>query len=70
MTDSRGDARQNARLSEDRALAVRTYLVEKGVDPERITAVGRGEEEPVASNDTPEGRANNRRVEILVRQQP
>jgi outer membrane protein OmpA-like peptidoglycan-associated protein len=65
-TDSRGADDMNQKLSEDRANAVRAYLVERGVKPERIKAVGRGEATPIASNDTPEGRANNRRVEIVI----
>lgn len=65
-TDSRGSADYNRRLSRLRALAVRSYLISRGVDPDRIRAEGRGEEEPVASNADAEGRANNRRVEIIV----
>jgi outer membrane protein OmpA-like peptidoglycan-associated protein len=65
-TDSVGSDRTNERLSRQRAAAVRTYLIRQGVDADRIEAVGRGEEEPVASNANPEGRANNRRVEIVV----
>jgi outer membrane protein OmpA-like peptidoglycan-associated protein len=65
-TDSRGADDMNQKLSEDRANAVRAYLVERGVKPERIKAVGRGESTPITSNDTPEGRANNRRVEIVI----
>jgi len=66
-TDSRGSDEMNRELSERRAQAVRTYLVSQGVPPDRITAQGHGETNPIASNDTPEGRANNRRVEILVK---
>lgn len=65
-TDSRGADDMNQKLSEERASAVRAYLVERGVKPDRIKSVGRGESNPVASNDTPEGRANNRRVEIVI----
>lgn len=65
-TDSRGDESMNLKLSQERAEAVRSFLVEAGVPAERIKAVGRGESEPVASNDTPEGRANNRRVELVL----
>jgi outer membrane protein OmpA-like peptidoglycan-associated protein len=65
-TDSRGTDSYNERLSRLRAMAVRSYLIDRGVDPDRIRAVGRGEEEPIASNTDPEGRANNRRVEIVV----
>jgi outer membrane protein OmpA-like peptidoglycan-associated protein len=65
-TDSRGSASYNRRLSRLRALAVRSYLIKRGVDPDRIRAEGRGEDDPVASNSDAEGRANNRRVEIIV----
>ena len=65
-TDSRGSAAYNRRLSRLRALAVRSYLISRGVDPGRIRAEGRGEDEPVADNTDAEGRANNRRVEIIV----
>ena len=65
-TDSVGSDATNQKLSKDRAETVRAYLVSKGVPSEKITAVGKGEANPVASNDTPEGRANNRRVEIIV----
>jgi len=66
FTDSRGADDMNQRLSQDRANAVRDYLSSQGVKPEKLRAIGRGEANPVASNDTPEGRANNRRVEIVV----
>jgi outer membrane protein OmpA-like peptidoglycan-associated protein len=65
-TDSRGNEEHNQLLSKQRADAVRDYLVGQGVKPERITTVGYGETRPVASNDTAEGRANNRRVEIVI----
>jgi outer membrane protein OmpA-like peptidoglycan-associated protein len=65
-TDSRGSAMMNENLSQARAAAVRLYLISAGVNAGRITAVGKGEAEPVASNATAEGRANNRRVEIRV----
>jgi outer membrane protein OmpA-like peptidoglycan-associated protein len=66
-TDSKGSDAYNKRLSERRAEAVKEYLIkEAGVDPARITARGLGESKPVASNDTEEGRAKNRRVEILI----
>jgi outer membrane protein OmpA-like peptidoglycan-associated protein len=65
-TDSVGSDTTNQKLSKDRAETVRAYLVSKGVPSEKITSVGKGEANPVASNDTPEGRANNRRVEIVV----
>jgi len=65
-TDSVGSDATNLKLSKDRAESVRTYLVSKGVPAERISAVGKGKANPVAPNDTAEGRANNRRVEIIV----
>lgn len=65
-TDSRGSDSVNMELSRLRAEAVRIHLVSRGIKPELITAVGVGETRPVASNDTAEGRANNRRVEIVV----
>jgi outer membrane protein OmpA-like peptidoglycan-associated protein len=65
-TDSRGSRRRNEALSLARANSVRDYLVSKGVDANRIRAVGLGSERPVANNRTAEGRANNRRVEIVV----
>jgi len=65
-TDSVGSDATNLKLSKDRAESVRAYLVSKGVPSDKITSVGKGKANPVASNDTPEGRANNRRVEIIV----
>ncbi|MEF3193254.1 MAG: OmpA family protein [Halothiobacillaceae bacterium] len=65
-TDSTGSAAYNQRLSENRANAVRSYLANRGVAPERMFAVGYGPSRPIASNATAEGRAQNRRVEIIV----
>ncbi|NOK21727.1 OmpA family protein [Corallococcus carmarthensis] len=65
-TDSRGTEGYNEQLSERRAESVRNFLVNQGVPAERIQIRGLGEERPVASNGTAEGRANNRRVEIVV----
>jgi len=65
-TDSVGSDTSNLKLSKDRAEAVRSYLVSKGVPSDKITSVGKGKANPVASNDTPDGRANNRRVEIVI----
>jgi len=63
-TDSIGSDAYNQDLSERRARAVRDYLVSKGVSGARISAAGFGESQPIASNDTPEGRFLNRRVEV------
>lgn len=63
-TDSQGATEMNQRLSERRAAAVLDYLVEQGVDADRLDDKGYGETDPVASNDTAQGRAKNRRVEI------
>ncbi len=65
-TDSTGSEAYNQRLSERRAEAVKNLLVQRGVDPSRIYAIGFGENMPIATNDTPEGRQLNRRVEIKV----
>ncbi len=65
-TDSMGKFDYNVRLSEKRAEAVKNELVLNGVDPSRILTFGCGPKHPIAPNDTPEGRALNRRVEILV----
>jgi outer membrane protein OmpA-like peptidoglycan-associated protein len=66
-TDSQGPEDANMRLSEDRALMVKNQLVVKGVDAARITTLGFGESQPLVTNATPEGRAQNRRVEIELR---
>lgn len=63
-TDSQGSDAYNLRLSHDRAEALRAALLDRGVAPARVTAVGRGETMPVASNQTAEGRAQNRRIEL------
>jgi len=65
-TDSVGSDVTNQRLSEARAAAVRSFLVRHGLTQERLDAIGLGESDPVADNTTPEGRANNRRVEIVI----
>lgn len=65
-TDSQGDDASNQKLSEDRAKSVRDYLVSRGIANDRIRSVGHGEKTPVADNNSAEGRANNRRVEIVV----
>ncbi len=65
-TDSQGPEQLNEELSDRRAEVVRDYLIDRGVEGERIRAVGLGESRPVASNGSAEGRANNRRVEIIL----
>lgn len=65
-TDSVGAEPYNQQLSERRAAAVRDYLVKGGIDAARIQTQGLGESQPVASNDTADGRAQNRRVELRV----
>lgn len=65
-TDDVGSAATNLRLSQERAQAVVNYLVAGGVDPDRLTALGLGEAEPIASNSTAAGRAQNRRIEFVV----
>ncbi|MBE5313811.1 MAG: OmpA family protein [Xanthomonadales bacterium] len=65
-TDSQGSANLNQVLSQRRAEAVRDALIQKGVDGSRLRAVGLGKDRPVADNGTAEGRARNRRVEVVV----
>jgi len=65
-TDSQGALAMNNELSQKRADSVRTYLVSRGIASDRITAKGMGPASPIADNASPEGRANNRRVEIIV----
>ena len=67
-TDSQGARDTNVVLSLARADAVRSYLANKGVAPSLITTSGSGPDRPVASNDTPEGRARNRRIEFRLGQ--
>ena len=63
-TDSVGTDAYNQRLSERRAAAVKEYLVSKGIPASKITTIGKGESQPVATNKTAEGRQKNRRVDI------
>jgi outer membrane protein OmpA-like peptidoglycan-associated protein len=65
-TDSQGTDASNQELSQNRAQAVRDYLVSRGIKSEGVKAQGVGSSRPVADNASPEGRANNRRVEIVV----
>jgi len=65
-TDSQGSESSNMELSQKRAESVRNYLVGRGVPSDIITATGVGQHRPVADNKTPDGRSNNRRVEIIV----
>ena len=67
-TDNVGTSASNQTLSEKRANAVRDYLVAQGVPSDRVTAAGRGEDAPVASNKTAAGRQQNRRVELIITQ--
>jgi outer membrane protein OmpA-like peptidoglycan-associated protein len=66
-TDSRGTPTSNQVLSESRARAVMDFLVSRGVSAHSITSVGIGQARPIADNATADGRANNRRVEIIIR---
>ena len=67
-TDATGEEQHNDNLSKARADAVRSYLVNKGARADQIVSIGKGENQPVASNTSQEGRADNRRVDILIRQ--
>lgn len=69
-TDSIGSDQYNQVLSQQRADAVRSYLVTQGVPTDTVTAVGLGKADPVASNDTATGRQQNRRVDMVVSGQP
>ena len=65
-TDSRGTHAYNVDLSQRRAAAVRTYLIDNGVDASRLTSEGMSFDVPVASNATDSGRAQNRRIEFHI----
>lgn len=56
------------RLSHRRARAVRDYLISQGIDPDRLDAIGYGDEKPIATNKTKAGRAENRRIEVHIRE--
>ena len=65
-TDDVGSAEDNLALSSDRAFSVMDYLQQQGIDKIRLKFKGFGETKPVSSNDTPEGRASNRRTEFMI----
>jgi hypothetical protein len=69
-TDNKGNPKSNKTLSAKRAEACRSYLISKGIDGSRITAVGRGAERPIAPNDSEENRQKNRRIEVVEVQPP
>ena len=64
-TDSIGPASYNKGLSERRAESAQRYFIDSGIAGDRLRTEGRGEEDPIASNDTPDGRAQNRRVDLM-----
>ncbi len=65
-TDEVGSTEANQRLSEERARSVVAYITDKGIDPTKFEVIGKGETDPVAPNDTPEGRQQNRRIEVQL----
>ena len=65
-TDSTGNSDTNLKISQQRADAVLEALVQLGVDPARITAIGMGQDFPIATNESDEGRAQNRRVDVIL----
>jgi outer membrane protein OmpA-like peptidoglycan-associated protein len=67
-TDTKGNASKNLQLSESRARSVMSYLQNQGVPPNRLSSLGKGQEQPVADNTSKSGRAQNRRIEILFAQ--
>ena len=69
-TDSKGSQVSNMNLSQRRAESVRSYLVSRGFPAEKIQARGIGPDRPIAENKNAEGRANNRRVEIIIAKNP
>ncbi len=69
-TDSQGNAESNSALSYRRAIETKNYLVNKGIAPERLTTKGYGDTQPIASNDTAEGRRKNRRINFVLKEKP
>ena len=67
-TDNFGDEEYNYKLSEKRALAVYDYLVDKGIDPSRLSCKGFGSDVPIAGNESEDERGKNRRVEFKIRE--
>jgi outer membrane protein OmpA-like peptidoglycan-associated protein len=65
-TDSKGTRKYNQTLSESRANSVATYTSQNGIDNNRLTTIGKGETDPIATNETAEGSASNRRVEFVI----
>jgi outer membrane protein OmpA-like peptidoglycan-associated protein len=65
-TSSEGSVKHNNKLSTDRAASVKQYLIDHGIDAGRLTSQGKGPSEPIADNDTEEGRIKNRRVEFKI----
>jgi len=65
-SDSKGNPAQNLEVSGKRALLVKAWLVQHGVGGERMVAIGQGDKKPIATNATPAGRAQNRRVEFVI----
>ena len=64
-TDNTGETQHNLQLSQQRADAVKVQLISMGIDPLRLTSKGFGDSKPIADNSSPEGKANNRRVEFV-----
>jgi len=65
-TDSIGEPKENLKLSQQRAESVRSYLIANGIESIRVSAKGYGETEPIATNDTNDGRQKNRRTEVHI----
>ena len=68
-TDNIGTPEDNLSLSLNRSIAIKQELVDMGIDSGRIQTIGRGELEPITNNDTAEGRAQNRRTELMIKRQ-